>query len=53
MGTVPSSGAGTVELFKKGYNLVAGAGDMVMLREAAKADLAKVRAGLADSGKAY
>ena len=53
MGTVPSSGAGTVELFRKGYNLVAGAGDMVMLREAAKADLAKVRAGLADSGKAY
>ncbi len=53
MGTVPSSGAGTVELFAKGYNLVAGAGDMVMLREAAKADLAKVRAGIAESGKAY
>lgn len=53
MGTVPSSGAGTVELFDKGYNMVAGAGDMVMLREAAKADLAKVRAGIAELGKAY
>ena len=50
-GTVPSSGAGTVELFGKGYNLVAGAGDMPMLREAAKADLANVRAGMAKLGK--
>lgn len=50
-GTVPSSGAGTVELFGKGYNLVAGAGDMSMLREAAKADLANVRAGMAKLGK--
>lgn len=53
MGTVPSSGAGTVELFGKGYNMVAGAGDMVMLREAAKADLARVRAGIEGLGKAY
>jgi 4-hydroxy-2-oxoheptanedioate aldolase len=52
MGTVPSSGAGTLDLFGKGYNLVAGAGDMSMLREAAKADLAQVRAGMAKRGKA-
>jgi 4-hydroxy-2-oxoheptanedioate aldolase len=52
MGTVPSSGAGTLDLFAGGYNLVAGAGDMVMLREAAKADLATVRAGLAKLGPA-
>jgi 4-hydroxy-2-oxoheptanedioate aldolase len=53
MGTVPSSGAGTVELFGKGYNLVAGAGDMSMLRDAAKADLERVRAGVAGLGKGY
>jgi 4-hydroxy-2-oxoheptanedioate aldolase len=51
MGTVPSSGAGTLELFGKGYNMVAGSGDMSMLREAAKADLAEVRAGLAKIGQ--
>jgi 4-hydroxy-2-oxoheptanedioate aldolase len=46
LGSVPSSGAGSVELFAKGYDLVAGAGDVPLLREAAKADLARVRAGM-------
>jgi 4-hydroxy-2-oxoheptanedioate aldolase len=47
LGTVPSSGAGTAELFRKGYQLVAGAGDTSLLREAAKADLAGIRTALA------
>jgi 4-hydroxy-2-oxoheptanedioate aldolase len=46
MGTVPSSGAGTLELFARGYQLVAGAGDAPLLRDAAHADLARIRAGL-------
>jgi 4-hydroxy-2-oxoheptanedioate aldolase len=46
MGTVPSSGAGTLDLFKNGYQLVGGAGDTSLLREAAKADLAGIRAGM-------
>jgi 4-hydroxy-2-oxoheptanedioate aldolase len=47
LGSVPSSGADTLELFAKGYHLVAGAGDVPLLREAAKADLARIRAGIA------
>ncbi|MFO1069252.1 MAG: aldolase/citrate lyase family protein [Geminicoccaceae bacterium] len=52
LSTVPTSGAGTLELFAKGYQLVAGAGDTTLLREAAKADLARIRAGM-PGGQAY
>jgi 4-hydroxy-2-oxoheptanedioate aldolase len=52
LGTVPSAGAETIELFHRGYQLIAGAGDASLLREAAKADLARIRAGL-DGGRAY
>lgn len=52
LGTVPSAGAGTAELFRRGYQLVAGAGDAPLLREAAKADLDRVRAEI-ESGRTY
>ena len=52
LGSVPTSGADTLELFTKGYNLVAGAGDVPLLREAAKADLARIRGGIAAAGRA-
>ena len=47
LGTVPSSGAGTLDLFHQGYQLVGGAGDTSLLRDAAVADLARIRAGMA------
>lgn len=47
LGTVPSAAAATAALFARGYQLVAGAGDVPLLREAARADLAAVRAALA------
>ena len=39
MGTVPSAGASWQELFARGYRLVVGPHDIVMLREAARAAL--------------
>lgn len=47
LGSVPSAAAATVELFARGYQLVAGAGDVPLLRDAARTDLAIVRAALA------
>lgn len=37
MGTVPSAGASTRELFERGYRMVVGAHDVIMLREAGRA----------------
>ncbi len=42
MGTVPGAGAGWDELFDAGYNLVAGASDISLVRDAA-ADLVRAR----------
>lgn len=47
LGSVPSAAAGTADLFARGYQLVAGAGDVPLLRDAARADLAMIRAALA------
>ena len=46
LGTVPSARKGTLDLFKDGYQLVTGAGDGPLLREAAIRDLATIRAGM-------
>ena len=50
LGTVPSARRDAAGLFQDGYGLVAGAVDSILLREAAKADLAAVRAG---SGRVF
>jgi 4-hydroxy-2-oxoheptanedioate aldolase len=52
LGTVPSSGADTLALFRNGYQLVGGAGDAPLLREAAKADISRIRAGMPSAGGA-
>ncbi|MEK0085769.1 HpcH/HpaI aldolase family protein [Benzoatithermus flavus] len=44
LGTVPSARRDTGGLFRDGYSLVAGAGDSVLLREAAGTHLAAIRA---------
>lgn len=43
LGTVPSARMGSPALFADGYSLVAGTVDSVLLREAAKAELASLR----------
>jgi 4-hydroxy-2-oxoheptanedioate aldolase len=55
MGTVPSAGASWQELFARGYRLVVGPHDIVMLREAARAALREYqdfRAGTAEPAAA-
>ncbi len=47
LGTVPSARRDTLGLFADGYQLVAGAGDVPLLRKAALDDLEAVRGGLA------
>ncbi|MFL5332938.1 MAG: 4-hydroxy-2-oxovalerate aldolase, partial [Geminicoccaceae bacterium] len=37
MGTVPNAGASTRQLFERGYRMVVGAHDLIMLREAGRA----------------
>jgi 4-hydroxy-2-oxoheptanedioate aldolase len=46
LGSVPSARRDTAGLFRDGYLLVAGAGDSTLLREAARAHLAAVRAAI-------
>lgn len=43
LGTVPSARMDSAALFADGYSLVAGAVDSILLRDAAKAELARVR----------
>ena len=43
MGTVPSARRDSAGLFADGYLLVGGAGDVDLLREAARRDLARLR----------
>lgn len=50
LGSVPSARRDTAGLFRDGYRLVAGAGDSTLLREAAQAHLAAVRAAMAEGG---
>jgi 4-hydroxy-2-oxoheptanedioate aldolase len=50
LGSVPSARRDTAGLFADGYQLVAGAGDSSLLRQAAETDLARVRAAMGSSG---
>jgi 4-hydroxy-2-oxoheptanedioate aldolase len=50
MGTVPSAARTAAQLFAEGYALVAGAGDVPLLREAARADLRAARGGGGSAG---
>ena len=49
LGSVPSARRDAAGLFEDGYALVAGAVDSILLREAAKADLASVHAASGDA----
>jgi 4-hydroxy-2-oxoheptanedioate aldolase len=46
LGTVPSPRRGAVELFRDGYRMVAASSDVVLLREAARAEVGRMRAAL-------
>lgn len=53
MGTVPSAGASWRELFERGYRMVVGPHDIILLRDAARAamqDFADFRAGKGPAG---
>jgi 4-hydroxy-2-oxoheptanedioate aldolase len=51
MGTVPSAGASWQELFERGYRMVVGPHDVILLREAARAALREYTSFCAGAGR--
>ena len=49
MGTVPSAGASWQELFARGYRMVVGPHDVILLREAARAAWSEYRSFRGDA----
>jgi 4-hydroxy-2-oxoheptanedioate aldolase len=54
LGIIPTPGRGVADLFARGFHMVLGTADIILLREAAKAEVATARAvlGAGSAGKA-